>query len=149
MSSLGSGSAAGVVGGVGHDAGMPTTSATFEIQLTPEPDGDLGGAVGRFGFTKTWSGGVEGSSRGVMLTGGDPAAGAAGYVAMEVVEGAVDGRRGTFQLQQLGVAADGGQRLDYLLVPGSGTGDLAGITGSVELTVEEGRHCVELTYELP
>lgn len=128
---------------------MPTTSATFEIQLTPDPAGEVEGRVGRFGFTKAWSGGVEGTGRGVMLSGGDPAAGAAGYVAVEVVEGSVDGRSGTFLLQQLGTMSGGAQRMDYLVVPGSGTGDLAGLTGSVLVTVDEGEHRVELGYDLP
>ncbi len=128
---------------------MPTTHATFEIQLTPDPAGDLDGAAGRFAFTKTWRGGVEGVGRGVMLSGGDPAAGAAGYVALEVVEGAVEGRRGTFLLQQLGSMTSEGQRLDYLVVPGSGTGELAGIAGTVALTVADGEHRVELAYDLP
>lgn len=128
---------------------MTTTRATFEIHLTPIPAGEIEGAVGRFDFTKTWSGGVEGTSRGLMLSGGDPTAGAAGYVAVEVVEATVDGREGTFLLQQLGTMGADGQRLDYVVVPGSGTADLTGLTGAVALSVEDGRHEVELTYELP
>ncbi len=37
-----------------------------------------------------------------MLSGGDPMAGEAGYVASEVVRGSHDGREGAFLLQQLG-----------------------------------------------
>ena len=100
-------------------------------------------------FTKTWSGGIEGTSRGAMLSAGDPGSGDAGYVALEVLDASIDGRRGTLVLQQSGTMTGGDAELTYRIVPGSGTGELAGITGTVDLEVTEGRHEVTLTYELP
>lgn len=124
-----------------------SAQATFEIDLTPgEPVLD---GTQRMNFTKTWSGGVEGTSRGAMLSAGDPASGDAGYVALEVVEATVDGREGTFVLQQDGAMTGGDAELSYRVSPGSGTGELAGITGSVALTMVDGTHQVTLTYELP
>ena len=74
----------------------------------------------------------------------------AGYVALEVVDGTLHGRSGSFAFQQLGVMHDGGQELRYDVVPGSGTGDLAGLTGSLELTIEDdGTHRYALGYTLP
>lgn len=127
---------------------MTTTSATFEIELSPAAAGELDGAAGRFEFTKSWSGGIEGTGRGFMASGGDPQSGSAGYVALEVVEGSVDGRAGSFLLQQFGMMESGGQRLEYAVVPGSGTGELAGLAGTVSLAVEGGVHRVELDYSL-
>jgi hypothetical protein len=119
---------------------------TFEVTITPETGDE---AIGRFALAKTWSGDLSGTSRGHMLSAGDPAGGRAGYVALEVVEGVLDGHAGAFALQQLGVMHDGDQRLDYLVVPGSGTDALAGIAGSLELTIDEGAHTYELSYSLP
>ena len=127
---------------------MTTTSATFEIQLRPDEAGELGGTAGRFEFTKSWSGGIEGTGRGFMASGGDPQSGSAGYVALELVEGTLEGRSGSFLLQQFGLMDSGEQRLEYAVVPGSGTGELTGLTGTVSLTVEGGVHHVELDYSL-
>lgn len=83
-----------------------------------------------------------------MLSAGDPQSGAAGYVAIEVFAGVLAGAEGTFALQQLGSMRDSQQHLTYEVVPGSGTGDLVGITGTVTLTIDSTHH-VELDYELP
>ena len=124
-----------------------TVHATFEIDLTPG-DAVLDGTH-RMDFTKTWSGEIEGTSRGAMLSAGDPGRGDAGYVALEVLDASIDGRRGTLVLQQSGTMTGGDAELSYRIVPGSGTGELAGITGTVDLEVTDGRHEVTLTYELP
>jgi hypothetical protein len=84
-----------------------------------------------------------------MLSAGDPATGDAGYVALEVFAGTIDGHPGTVALQQSGLMSDGNQVLHYDLVPGSGTGGLVGITGSVELTVDDGTHRVVVRYSKP
>lgn len=83
-----------------------------------------------------------------MLSAGDPTSGSAGYVAIEVVEGALHGRSGSLALQQLGVMRAGEQELRYDVVPGSGTDGLVGITGTLALTIDEHGHHYELTYDL-
>lgn len=83
-----------------------------------------------------------------MLSAGDPTAGSAGYVALEAFEGEVNGRPGTFCLQQFGTMTDGTSDLRYEVVPGSGTGELAQLSGIVLLTVDDdGAHHVSLRYE--
>lgn len=118
--------------------------ATFDIEIQPA-DGLLPG-TGRFDFEKVWSGDIVGASRGVMLSGGDPATGTAGYVALEVFEGVIAGRSGTVAFQQLGTMDHGNRGLRYIVVPGSGTGDLEGAIGVLNLTVDEdaGTHSVLL-----
>lgn len=99
---------------------------------------------------KVWHGGVEGTGTGQMLTAGDPTSGSAGYVAMEAVEGTVDGRAGTFCMQQMGTLTGGESRLTYGVVPGSGTGALEGMTGTLDLQIDEdGTHRYTLEYALP
>lgn len=128
---------------------MPrTATGSFEIELTPAPP-ELGGAVSRFDFTKSFVGELEGAGAGLMLSGGDPRTGTAGYVAIETVDGRLHGRRGRFALAQLGTMHAGSQELHYEVVPGSGDGELAGITGTLVLTIEDdGTHRYELGYEL-
>ncbi len=123
------------------------TTAEFSVDLQPNaPDLE---ATGRFDFTKAWTGGMAGTSRGLMLSAGDPAAGNAGYVALEVFDGTIDGHPGTVALQQSGLMSDGDHVLHYDLVPGSGTGSLAGIIGSVDLTIDDGTHRVVVRYSQP
>jgi len=122
-----------------------TARGTFEVTISSqEPDS----GIGRFGLAKTWFGDLAGTGHGQMLSAGDPTQGSAGYVALEVVDGSLHGRTGSFAFQQLGVMRAGAQELDYRVVPGSGTGGLAGITGTLSLTIDERGHSYELTYAL-
>jgi hypothetical protein len=121
-------------------------SGRFDIDLAPA-DALLPG-TGRFDFTKTWTGGITGTSAGVMLSGGDPAAGAAGYVAIELFEGAIDDRTGTIMFQQFGSMVDGADLLRYEVISGSGTGELATMTGEVALDAANGDHKVTLRLRL-
>ena len=126
---------------------MSPLTATFTIELTPAAP--LPGAADRFDLAKTWTGALEGASRGVMLTAGDPASGSASYIATETFEGTLDGREGTLTLQQLGTMAGGEPELRYVIAPGSGTGALAGTTGTLGIGTidDDGTHHV--TLELP
>ncbi len=74
----------------------------------------------------------------------------AGYIASEVVRGSLAGKQGTFVMQHWGLSADGRERTGGHVVPGSGTGDLKGLTGSVEISVDgDGTHTLTIDYELP
>ena len=116
--------------------------------MTPGPSA-LQGAVGRYDFTKTFYGDLQADGEGLMLASGDPATGAAGYVAIETVRGSLGNRRGGFALQQLGMVQAGAQTLHYEVIPGSGNGEPDGITGTFHLTVEaDGTHQYELEYDL-
>jgi Protein of unknown function (DUF3224) len=122
-----------------------TARGTFEVTVTPQ---DSDGGIGRFALAKTWRGDLTGPGHGLMLSAGDPAQGAAGYVALEVVEGTLHGRQGSLAFQQLGVMQGGEQELRYDVVPGSGTDELVGITGTLALTIDDSGHSYELTYRL-
>src|SRR5919112_1602721 len=67
---------------------------TFEVKMSPQVDGEEGGAcVGRMLLDKRFSGDLEATSRGQMLAVRAPVEGSAGYVAMELVTGALPGAR--------------------------------------------------------
>lgn len=122
-----------------------TAHGTFEVTITPQESDD---GIGHLTIAKVWSGDLAGTGHGLMLSAGDPTGGSAGYVALEVVDGTLHGRSGSLAFHQLGTMHDGDQQLHYLVVPGSGTGELAGITGSLALTIDDRGHSYELTYAL-
>ena len=125
----------------------------FDVKVAPvaqEPHPD-GITLGRFSLEKQYHGALEAAARGEMLTAGGAVKGSAGYVAVERVDGTLDGRRGSFALQHLGQMSDtGGQRLTIVVVPGSGTGELAGIDGQLDIRITpDGAHSYDLAYTLP
>ncbi|ANN21636.1 hypothetical protein SD37_08520 [Amycolatopsis orientalis] len=94
-------------------------------------------------LTKTFTGGVEGTSAVEMLTAVSGTSRA--YVAFERLAVSVDGRKGGFVLHHS--AGEDGHRL--IVLPGSGHGELSGITGTATITQDdEGNHTFALTYEL-
>ena len=124
---------------------------SFEVKITPQPPqegvGDPG--VGRLAIEKQFHGDLEGSSRGQMLAVGTAVDGSAGYVAMERVSGSLLGRRGSFALQHSGSMHRGSPQLSVTIVPDSGTDELAGLAGTLDIKVANGEHHYELDYSLP
>ncbi|HWW73987.1 MAG TPA: DUF3224 domain-containing protein, partial [Pyrinomonadaceae bacterium] len=101
---------------------MTRATGTFEVKLSPQVDGEEGGAcVGRMLIDKRFAGDLEATSRGQMLAVRTSTEGSAGYVAMELVTGKLAGREGSFVLQHAGTMERGAQRLSIEVVPDSGT----------------------------
>ena len=77
-------------------------------------------------------------------------AGGAGYVASELVEACLENRTGTFVMQHWGVSGGGGPEwTSGHIVPGSGTGELAGLSGTIEISVDsDGLHTLTLDYDI-
>ena len=75
--------------------------------------------------------------------------GSAGYVAMELVTGTLHGHKGTFALQHTGIMNRGTPSLTITVVPDSGTGQLTGITGKLNIIIAGGKHSYEFDYTLP
>ena len=125
-------------------------SGTFEVKMTPQsPDNNSGTVtVGRYSLDKTFSGDLEGTSKGEMLAVSTAVEGSAGYVAMEHVAGTLNGQTGGFALQHTGTMNRGAPRLSVTVVPDSGTGQLAGLTGKMEIKIAEGKHFYEFDYSL-
>jgi hypothetical protein len=124
-------------------------SGTFEVKLSPQVDGEEGGAcVGRMLIDKRFSGDLEATSKGQMLAVRTSVEGSAGYVALEHVTGKLGGRGGSFVLQHSGAMERGAQRLSITVVPDSGTGELVGLDGSMELDFSGGGHAYAFDYTL-
>ncbi len=125
---------------------------TFDVEMTPSgPEVvEAGLGLSSYGLAKTFKGGIDGTSVGTMLAGGPPGSETAGtYVALERVVGTLDGRRGAFLLAHRGDINADGYSLSIAVVPGSGTGDLTGLSGDFALTIENEVHRYDLAYSLP
>ncbi|MGY1770286.1 DUF3224 domain-containing protein [Blastococcus sp. SYSU D00813] len=104
-------------------------------------------AFGRVTLRKTFTGALTGTSVVAMTSttvGPDPA----GYVAVELVTGTLEGRSGTVVLQHSGVVDGADSRATGVVLPGTGTGGLTGLRGTVELTHEEAGAVLTPDYEL-
>ena len=124
---------------------------TFEVKLTPQPVHTAAGgaALGRMTIDKEFHGDLEAVSTGEMLSAMTAVQGSAGYVAMELVRGTLQGRKGTFVLQHSASMTRGTPGLSVTVVPDSGTDELVGLTGQMEIVIEEGRHSYRFDYILP
>ncbi len=119
----------------------------FDVKLAPQPSDDP--SLGRMSLDKHYHGDLDATGTGQMLTGGDFKTGSAAYVAMEKVTGTLKGRTGTFLMQHSGMLTRGAQQLAINIVPDSGTGQLTGIAGKMDVKITEGNHLYELEYTLP
>ena len=121
---------------------------TFEVKLQPQTSGAEDATLGRVTIAKQFRGDLAGTSKGQMLTATSNVKGSAGYVAIERVTGTLHGRSGTFVLQHTGTMTRGAPQLSVTVVPDSGTGQLAGLTGRMEIKVADGRHWYDFEYGL-
>jgi len=123
----------------------------FEVKLTPQgaAPGIEAARLGRQTIDKTFRGDLEATSLGEMLAIMTEVRGSAGYVAMERVEGRLHGRQGSFVLQHFALMDRGQPELSVRVVPDSGTGELAGLSGQMTIRIEEGRHFYGFDYRLP
>lgn len=121
-----------------------TGRGDFEVDLTPAESAEGPGAtLARTSLAKSWTGDLEGSSTGQMLSAVTTVKGSAGYVAMERFTGSLAGRRGSFTLQHSGTMDRGAPSLRVTVVPDSGTDQLEGLTGTLDIVIDaEGHHYV-------
>ena len=129
---------------------MPTARGPMDVNIDGEPPylEQDGLKLNRNVVRKVFSGDMVGASEAQMIAAFTATPGSAGYVAIEHFTGSVGGRSGSFVLQHSGVMTRGDGRLEVTIVPDSGTGDLAGISGTLEIHNNEGQHSYVLDYEL-
>ena len=130
---------------------MQIAKGTFEVTITPQVHqqsvGDV--SVARMAIAKIFSGEMTGTGSGEMLAYRSTVPGSAGYVAMEKVQGVLNGHQGSFVMQHGGMMNRGESQLSIKIVPDSGTEQLSGIAGEMLLTIEQGKHFYEFRYTLP
>jgi len=112
---------------------------------------DGGPTLSRVIVRKQFTGALDAESTATLLTcvapgESDPGA---GYIASERVVGTLDGRTGTFVLQHGGLGGAGTPMRSYgNVVPGSGTGELAGLAGTASFWQGPEGHTLTLDYTL-
>jgi len=127
---------------------MSSATGLFDVKLTPQNDGH-DPALGRMTLDKQFHGDLEATSCGQMLSASTAVKGSAAYVAIEIVSGTLGGHTGTFALQHTGTMNRGTPALSILVVPDSATGQLSGLTGTMNINVApDGKHTYEFEYAL-
>jgi len=126
-----------------------TARGTFDVKVIPQPADDAaGGPFGRLFLDKQFHGDLEATGKGQMLAAGTATEGSAGYVALELVSGTLNGKRGSFILQHNGTMSKGVPTMHVTVIPDSGTDQLTGIEGKMTILIEGGKHSYELEYTL-
>jgi Protein of unknown function (DUF3224) len=121
----------------------------FDVKVTPVWEDTADGVpLGRFSLDKQYHGDLAAISKGEMLTAGSIAKGSAGYVAIERVVGSLQGRQGSFALQHTGTMNRGAPALSINVVPRSGTDQLTGLAGTMNIIIADGKHSYEFDYSI-
>lgn len=132
-----------------EEPNMTHVRGTFEVKMNPQAPGEgEPHSVGRMVLDKSYQGALDATGEGQMLAFRSSVEGSAGYVAMEVVEGSLDGKSGSFVLQHSGLMNRGEPSLTLVVVPDSGTGELSGLSGTMDIIIEDGQHFYEFDYSL-
>jgi hypothetical protein len=127
-------------------------SGEFEVKLKPQktdnPEAESAG-LSRMSLDKQFHGALEATSKGEMVSVMSEVKGSGVYVAIERVTGTLGGRSGSFVLDHRGVMTRGTPELSVMVGPDSGTGDLIGLTGEMQIKFPDGKHFYEFSYSLP
>jgi hypothetical protein len=121
---------------------------SFDVTITPQETA-ADAPVARMLLYKEFHGDLEAIAHGEMLAASEALTGAGVYVAIDRVAGTLHGKGGSFLMAHRGIRNADGQELSIVIVAGSGTGQLTGITGSVGIQIEEKKHFYTIDYALP
>ena len=125
---------------------MNSITGEFEVKIVPADTGDP--QIGMMLLDKTYSGELKATGKGRMLTGMTNIKTSAAYVAIERIEGELKGKQGSFLIQHSGVMTKDKQSLVIRVVPDSGTGDLVGIDGTMEIRIVERKHFYDFHFTI-
>jgi Protein of unknown function (DUF3224) len=137
------------------DAHTLHAKGSFDVKMIPaEPtDFEKANDIARLTSDKTWHGDFEGVSHGEMITGSTATTGSMAYVAIERMTGKLNGRQGGFTFLHRASMMKGDSstaELSVTVVPNSGTGELTGLTGSLNIQIDaQGKHTWTFDYSLP
>jgi hypothetical protein len=127
-------------------------SGYFDVTLAPQAADNpqvRTAQIERLSIDKKYHGDVQGTSAGQMQAIRDDRDTGA-YVALEKVVASLQGRSGTFMLMHYGYMSQGAiGRWLVEVVPNSGTGALAGLSGTMKIIQKDQKHFYEIEYALP
>ena len=121
---------------------------TFDVTITPQQTAD-DAPVARMTLYKEFHGDLEAVANGEMIAAHEPLTGAGVYVAIDRAHRHAARQGGQLPLR----ASRHAQRRravssTIVIVPGSGTGQLTGITGTIGIEIVEKKHFYTIDYEL-
>ncbi|MGW1739172.1 DUF3224 domain-containing protein [Nocardia sp. NPDC001965] len=127
-----------------------TVEAFVPTELAPDPPVPTGLPVGVATIEKRFEGEVAGRSATLFTAAFDQATSTGTYVAMESFEGTLRGRTGAFNFAHSATTSGTDRAAEFFtIVPGSGTAELAGISGAGGMSVDaDGTHRIWFDYEL-
>ncbi|NEW41457.1 DUF3224 domain-containing protein [Nocardia cyriacigeorgica] len=131
-------------------------NGTFSVKsftptdVSPEPAIATGAPVGLARMEKQFEGEVSGRAATLFTSAFDEERGAGTYIAMESFEGSMQGAAGTFCFAHSATTTGTDRSAEFfVIVAGSGTAALAGITGTGGIAVDpDGTHRIWFDYEL-
>lgn len=129
---------------------MKNVRGKFELKSSPAtPDENIVkmGGIGMT-FDKAFAGSIEAKSKVSMFGVMNRDLGSGSYIALELVDGAIEGKKGTFVLQHSCFMNRGKDEQHIQIVPDTGTGELKGISGSMKIEIIEGQHFYNFEYSL-
>lgn len=131
--------------------GTFTVASFLPARVEPAPgEIEVGIPVGTAVMEKVYDGEVSGRSATIFTSAFDMGTGVGTYVAMETFEGRLGDRTGGFAFVH-SATTTGSDRRDemFVIVPSSGVGDLAGISGGGGMDVEpDDTHRIWFDYDL-
>jgi hypothetical protein len=127
---------------------MTTAKGPFDVQMDPQPpyDAASGVTLSRAALRKTFQGDLNATSTAEMTSAVTAIKGSAGYVAIERVVGTLQGKKGSFVLQHSGTMTRGKPELSVTVVPDSGSDDLHGLAGKMQIDIVDGKHFYTFAY---
>ena len=123
-----------------------TGSFTVKLELQPASAQADAAVIGRRTLDKQFHGDLEASSCGEMLAVMTAIEGSMAYVALEKVTGSLLGKHGSFVLQHASQMIRGKPFQSIRVVPDSGSDELLGLEGEMQIDIRDGEHFYNFEY---
>ncbi|MEU7554186.1 DUF3224 domain-containing protein [Streptomyces sp. NPDC044571] len=129
-------------------AGTTTTGRFTFADWEEQPVGpaDSTPRLARSTVTNAFAGGIEAEATTCSYTFTYTGESVGVFTGLELLSGTVDGIEGAFVLEQRGTFDATGTQCTFEVVPGSATGELAGLSGSGSFTSRHGEASVAYTF---
>jgi hypothetical protein len=114
-----------------------------------EVDAHSGATTSTAVVRKTFTGDISGSSLAHLVLAVTTTEGSMAYVGLESLTVSVQGREGSFLLLHRATSSAGQALASWQIVDDSGTGALAGISGTAQIDSSTAVHGFTLDYDLP
>ncbi|MGV9881249.1 DUF3224 domain-containing protein [Streptomyces sp. NPDC003006] len=127
-----------------------TTAGTFTFAAwneQPVAGADGGARITHAAVTNDYTGAIEAAGTSCEYTIAYTSGTTGGYVGYEFIEGTLDGHKGSFIIEQQGSFVDDGIECAFTVLSGSGTGELAGLTGTGTFTARHGDKSTPYTFD--